>query len=94
MPDHNSSDVPLSQQINEVRGLLLKALKAQLDDLIAEKLTPQPSGVPFIHFEKDPPQIATLKKSLIVFIMLRKHLKAGKALIPVRYWVKPKQRPN
>ncbi|HAT1820933.1 TPA: SdhB [Legionella pneumophila] len=62
MPDHNSSDIPLSQQINEVRGLLLKALKAQLDDLIAEKLTPQPSGVPFVHFEKDPPQIATLKK--------------------------------
>ncbi|HBD7469038.1 TPA: Dot/Icm T4SS effector SdhB [Legionella pneumophila] len=62
MPDHNSSDIPLSKQINEVRGLLLKALKAQLDDLIAEKLTPQPSGVPFVHFEKDPPQIATLKK--------------------------------
>lgn len=35
MPDHNSSDIPLSQQIDEVRGLLLKALKAQLDDLIA-----------------------------------------------------------
>lgn len=94
MPDKKSSETLLSQQINEVRGLLLQALKTQLDDLVAEKLIPQPSGVPFVDFEKDPPQIATLKKSLIVFIMQRKRLKAGKALMPVRYWVKPKQRQN
>ncbi|HAT2019000.1 TPA: SdhB [Legionella pneumophila] len=62
MPDKKSSETLLSQQINEVRGLLLQALKTQLDDLVAEKLIPQPSGVPFVDFEKDPPQIATLKK--------------------------------
>ncbi|MFO2512761.1 Dot/Icm T4SS effector SdhB [Legionella pneumophila serogroup 2] len=62
MPDKKSSETLLSQQINEVRGLLLKALKTQLDDLVAEKLIPQPSGVPFVDFEKDPPQIASLKK--------------------------------
>ncbi|HDS3849774.1 SdhB [Legionella pneumophila] len=62
MPDKKPSETLLSQQINEVRGLLLQALKTQLDDLVAEKLIPQPSGVPFVDFEKDPPQIATLKK--------------------------------
>lgn len=56
------AEIPLSQQINKVRKLLLKALKNQLDDLIVTKLVEQKTGVPFIDFGNDPPQVVTIKK--------------------------------
>ena len=62
MPSADSAEVLFSQQIHEARDLLLKALQAQLDDLFAEKLVPQVVGVPFINFDTDPPQVASIKK--------------------------------
>ncbi|VEB37326.1 protein SdhB [Legionella sainthelensi] len=56
------AEVPLSQQINKARKLLLTTLKDQLDDLVVTKLVEQEKGVPFIDFGDDPPQIVTIKK--------------------------------
>lgn len=63
MPEGNdSTEATLSQLTNETRNLLLQALQAQLDELVADKLVPQTKGVPFINFKEDPPQVVTLKK--------------------------------
>ncbi|KTC83555.1 hypothetical protein [Legionella cincinnatiensis] len=56
------AEVPLSQQINKVRKLLLQTLKDQLDDLLVTKLIEQEKGIPFVDFGDDPPQVVTIKK--------------------------------
>lgn len=95
MPNHNnSSEILLSQQINEARGLLLQALKAQLDDLLAEKLIPQPSGVPFINFEDDPPQVATLKKVINCLYHAEEAFKSWESIDTSTLWGKAKAAPQ
>ncbi len=53
---------PLSLTINNARTQLLDTLQRQLATCIADKITPQMSGVPFINIGKDPAQITAIKK--------------------------------
>jgi hypothetical protein len=62
MPKAKSTEVRFSQQIHDARVQLLQALKNQLEDLLADQLIPQAKGVPFIDFDKDPPQVISIKK--------------------------------
>ena len=54
--------VVYSEQIAQVRALLLETLQNQLAEPLAKSLIPQVEGVPFIHLDLDPPQIAAIKK--------------------------------
>nr|WP_277619289.1 hypothetical protein [Legionella norrlandica] len=95
MPKHNdSSEVLLSQQINEARGSLLKALKAQLDDLLVDKLVPQENGVPFINFENEPPQVATLKKVINCLYHAEKGFESWENIDTSTLWGKAKAAPQ
>lgn len=60
-----------ANKIAEARMSLLQRLKTTLSAPLASHLNPQLSGEPFINIENEPPQIAALKKLLIVCIMLK-----------------------
>ncbi len=63
MPEIDQAEIVLlSQQIAQARNDLLSALQNQLDELLSEKLIPQATGVPFINFNTDPPQVSAIKK--------------------------------
>ncbi|CEG57066.1 hypothetical protein [Legionella fallonii] len=62
MPANDKSETPTSQLFTETRLYLLEVLKKQLDELLAEKLNSQKTGVPFVDFQNDPPQVGAIKK--------------------------------
>lgn len=57
-----SSVLTYSVQIAQVRELLLTTLRNQLAQPISSGLTPEKIGVPFLHINQDPPQLAAIKK--------------------------------
>lgn len=83
------AEVPLSQQINKARKLLLKTLKDQLDDLVVTKLVEQEKGVPFIDFGDDPPQIVTIKKVINCLYHAEEGFKYYESVDKILYWEKP-----
>ncbi|MBL7478875.1 SdhB [Legionella bononiensis] len=54
--------VDYAKQIAEARATLLNHLKSSLSAPLAQSLKPQSTGVPFVNFDNDPPQIAAIKR--------------------------------
>lgn len=68
-----------ADKISTARTLLLSKFKSTLSPAIADSLNPQEHGVPFVHLDQDPPQIAAIKKSSTVCIMQSVLLRPGMA---------------
>ncbi|KTD61275.1 hypothetical protein [Legionella shakespearei] len=62
MPESDDNTDVLSKKIATARTLLLQTLQTQLDDSLTSKLIPNAEGVPFTHFDNDPPQVEAIKK--------------------------------
>ncbi len=62
MPVNDNSETTTTQQSDEIYLFLLDILEKQLDELLADKLIKQKTGVPFIDFQNDPPQVVSIKK--------------------------------
>lgn len=90
MPGGDDSEKTLSQHVNDTRGSLLQTLKAQLDELVIEQLTPQPEGIPYINFETDPPQIAALKRVMNSLFYTEEAFKQWERIDSSTYWKKVK----
>lgn len=73
-------NIPLSQIVAETRIQLLDVLKNQLDDLLADHLIPQESGVPFIDCSPTPPQLAAIKKFFNALYHAEKALECWEAM--------------
>ena len=63
MPNDNS-ETTTTQQADDIYLYLLDVLKNQLDELLADKLNKQETGVPFVDFQNDPPQVVSIKKAI------------------------------
>ena len=62
MPANDNSETTTTQQSDEIYLFLLDVLKKQLDKLLSDKLQKQKTGVPFINFQNEPPQVVSIKK--------------------------------
>jgi transcription antitermination factor NusG len=58
----DSSFEELAANVASARTLLLNKFKSTLSNPLARLINPEANGVPFIHFEEQPPQVVAIKK--------------------------------
>nr|WP_277619288.1 SdhB [Legionella norrlandica] len=62
--EKSSALLDYADKIGKTRAVLLDKFKTTLSAPLTTTLNPQEKGVPFVDFEQDPPQIATIKKMI------------------------------
>lgn len=90
MPESDNSTDVFSETISQSRAFLLQTLQNQLDNSLADHLTPENEGVPFINIDEASPPIAAIQKVINALYYAEEGMKLWEGMDTSTTWGKAK----